>query len=292
MKLLITGASGFVGRRLVTQLADDHEVHAIVRRSPPDELADAAQWIVQDLDRLDPGALPQRVDGVVHLAQSPHYREFPAGAPDVFSVNVSSTFALLEYARQAGARAFVLASTGGVYGYRRHPIREADDVPHPTTFYFRSKRAAELLAEAYAGIFAVVVFRFFFVYGPGQTRMLVPSLIDKVAMGEAIQIDGDPGLSINPIHVDDAVRSFEPALKLGTSATFNVAGAERVTITDLVRLIGELAGRSPSITHSDAQPPGDLVADIGRLRDVLGVVPGISLRDGLRSAMGSRNPGR
>jgi UDP-glucose 4-epimerase len=285
VKLLVTGAAGFVGSHLIEHLAGRHELYAVTRRPPPAALADGAQWIEQDLIRLDPDALPARIDGVVHLAQSPHYRNFPDGARDVFAVNVASTFSLLEYARRAGARAFVLASTGGVYGYRPHPISEREDEPRPTTFYFRSKRSAEILAEAYAGLFTVVVLRLFFVYGAGQRRMLIASLIDKVTGGEPIVVDGDPGLSINPIHIDDAVRVFEPALTLGRSATLNVAGPERVTITELVRLIGEIAGRPPAITYSAAQPEGDLVAAIGRLREVLGVVPSIPLADGLRAAI-------
>jgi nucleoside-diphosphate-sugar epimerase len=285
MRLLVTGGTGFVGSHLIAHLANRHELYAIARRAPPPEIADRATWIEQDLDRFDPAALPARVDGVIHLAQSSHYRDFPAGAPDVFSVNVASTFALLEYARKAGARSFVLASTGGLYGYRPHPIREDEDAPRPTTFYFRSKRSAELIADAYSEMLSVIVLRFFFVYGPGQTRMLIPTLIDKIARGEEIVVEGDPGLSINPIHVDDAVRVFEPALELGGSATFNVAGSERVTLSELVRLIGEIAGRSPAIVHTDAQPEGDLVADVARMRDVLGVAPQVPLSAGLGSAI-------
>ena len=66
----------------------------------------------------------------------------------MFAVNVASTSGLLDYARRAGARAFVLASTGGVYDYHPDPIRESEQDPRPTTFYFRSKRAAELLPVA------------------------------------------------------------------------------------------------------------------------------------------------
>jgi UDP-glucose 4-epimerase len=287
MRILVTGATGFVGSRLVEHLGERHELYAIGRRPPPAELAGRATWIEQDLREFDPAALPDRIDGIVHLAQSEHYRDFPDGAPDMFAVNVASTAAALDYARHAGAHTFVLASTGGLYGYRSHPIRERDDAPRPTTYYFRSKRSAEVLAEAYAGLFSVIVFRFFFVYGVGQRRMLIRTLIDKVLDGEEIVIDGDPGLTINPIHVDDAVRAFEPAFGLGRSDTFNIAGAEQVTITDLVRLIGEIAGRQPAITNNANQPEGDLVADIRRLREVLGVTPEMSLRDGLRSVIPS-----
>lgn len=292
MKLLITGATGFVGSRLVRHLAGRHDLYAIARRPPPDDLAGLATWIEQDLRSFDPSALPARIDAIVHLAQSVHYRDFPDGASDVFAVNVASTAATLEYARKAGARAFVLASTGGLYGYRDHPIHELQDAPRPTTFYFRSKRSAELLAEAYADLLSVIVFRFFFVYGPGQTRMLIPTLIDRVASGKPVTVDGNPGLSINPIHVDDAVRAFEPALALGRSETINVAGRERVTITKLVQLIGEIAGRPADVAHNLKQPPGDLVADIARLDEILGVMPEVPLEDGLRGAIGVPSPHR
>jgi UDP-glucose 4-epimerase len=283
VRILITGAGGFVGSRLVEHLADRHELYAIARRPPP-ALADRAPWIEQDLRAFDAAALPDRIDGVVHLAQSPRWRDFPDGAPDVFAVNVGATIDLLEYARRAGAQAFVLASTGGVYEPSVKPVSEADE-PHPTAFYFRSKLAAEVLAGAYAELLSVVVLRLFFVYGPRQDRMLIAGLIDKVISGEPIVVDGDPGLTINPIHVADAVKVFEPALTLGRSTTVNVAGPENVTISDLVRQIGDIAGRSPAIGHSDAQPAGDLVADIGCLRDELGVTPAIGLADGLRDAI-------
>jgi nucleoside-diphosphate-sugar epimerase len=283
VRILITGAAGFVGSRLVQHLADRHELFAIARR-PPAVLADRAHWIEQDLRAFDADALPDRIDGVVHLAQSPRWRDFPDGAADVYAVNVASTFALLEYARQAGAQGFVLASTGGVYAPSAQPITEADE-PRPTAFYFRSKRAAEELAAAYAELLSVVVLRPFFVYGPGQDRMLIAGLIDKVTGGGPIVVDGDPGLTINPIHVADAVRVFEPALTLGRSTTVNVAGPENVTITDLVRQIGELTGRAPDISHRGEQPAGDLVADISRLRDELGVNPAIGLSEGLRDAI-------
>jgi nucleoside-diphosphate-sugar epimerase len=288
VRLLVTGATGFVGSRLIEHLAGRHELYAVSRRVP-ERTPDGCTWIEQDLRSLDPDALPDRVDGVIHLAQSPRYRDFPDGAEDMFAVNVASTSGLLEYARRAGARAFVLASTGGVYDYHRDPIGESEE-PRPTTFYFRSKRAAEILAGGYADLFAVAVFRFFFVYGAGQTRMLIPTLIDKVDADQEIVIEGDPGLRINPIHVDDAIRAFEPALDAGISATINVAGPEAITITDLIGLIGELLGRSPSVTHDDAQPPGDLVADIGRLRELLDVVPAISPAEGLRATVAAKSP--
>jgi UDP-glucose 4-epimerase len=282
VRVLVTGAGGFLGRHLIAQLGPHHEVVALSRRPPEAPLKDLARWVICDLRALDVSALPDRVDAVVHLAQSSRYREFPEGAEDMFAVNVASTFALLEYARAASASAFALASTGGVYGRSDAPVRETDR-PRPTSFYFRSKLAAEALVEGYAERFRTLALRFFFIYGPGQERMLIPTLAAKVAARQEIVIEGDPGLRINPINVDDAARVFEPALQSDTSGTFNVAGDEQVTISELVRLMGETAGERPRVRHEATHAEGDLVADTSRMRDELGVRPQVRLVDGLRA---------
>jgi UDP-glucose 4-epimerase len=282
MRILVTGAGGFLGRHLVAALGPRHDLVALTRRTPPPELESAARWVRCDLRELDTSVLPERVDAVIHLAQSSRYREFPDGAEDMFAVNVASTFALLEYARAASASAFVLASTGGIYGRSEVPVRETD-APHPTSFYFRSKLAAEALLEGYADEFRTLAFRFFFIYGPGQQRMLIPTLAAQVAARAEIVIEGDPGLRVNPIYVDDATRVFESALSAGVSGTFNVAGDEQVTISELVELIGDAVGERPRVRHEAAQLEGDLVADVTRMRDELGVRPQVPLADGLRS---------
>jgi nucleoside-diphosphate-sugar epimerase len=282
MRILISGAGGFLGRHLVTELAPRHELVALSRRAPEPELEGLARWVLCDLRSLDVAQLPAHVDAVVHLAQSSRYREFPAGAEDMFAVNVESTFKLLEYARDASASVFVLASTGGVYGRSPHPVQESDPA-HPTTFYFRSKLAAECLVGGYADHFRTLTFRYFFIYGPGQDRMLIPTLAAKVIGRQDIVIEGDPGIRINPIFVDDAARVFEPALASQATGTFNVAGEEQVTIADLVALLGEAAGERPRVRHDRAGAEGDLVGDTSRLREELALRPQVRLADGLRS---------
>jgi UDP-glucose 4-epimerase len=285
VRLLVTGATGFVGRHLIAALADRHEIAAIARRTPAGA-DDRVRWIEQDLAAgLDREALPGAVDAVVHLAQSKRYREFPDGAQDIFAVNIASTFALLEYARLAGASHFVFTSSGGVYGYGDDPLAESHPVS-PIDFYLRSKYAAELLVANYQSLLTTVVLRLFFVYGAGQRQMLIPTLAARVTGGEPVVVRGDPGVRINPVHVDDAVRVFEPALALERSGVYNVAGPEAVTLTELVEALGRAAGREPSVSHDMSSPPtGDLVADTALMREVLGVEPRVSLADGLREVV-------
>ena len=282
MRVLVTGAAGFVGSNLVPALADGHDVYALAR-TVPSGAAPNVSWLEQDLAQPLAG-LPEQIDAVIHLAQSRRYREWPEGSPDMFAVNVESTFRLLDYARAADARAFVLASTGGVYGGSPEPVTETDPIDVSAGFYPASKWSAEALVAGYESAFATVVFRFFFVYGPGQTGMLMPSLIEKVRSGEELTVQGESGLRIDPIHVADAVRVFEPALELGEHGVFNVAGDETVSIRELIALIEQEVGRKAVVTSTDGAPT-DLFAANQKMKDVLGVTPRISLAEGIRSML-------
>jgi UDP-glucose 4-epimerase len=291
VKILVTGATGFIGGRLAPLLARDHEIVAIVRPgSIP--IGSEAEWIEQDLSEpLRREALPARLDAVIHLAQSRLYKQFPEGASDVFGINVHSTFRLLDYARDAGASRFVFASTGGVYGSSDKAVLETDRL-NPLNFYLSSKYGAESLVTSYNSFFTTVVLRFFFVYGPGQRHMMVPTLLGRVLGDQEIVVEGDPGLRMNPIYVDDAARVFEPALRLEQSDLFNIAGDEAVTLTELVQLMAEVSGRKARVKHAPAAQAGDLVGDNSKMKAMLGVRPETSLRDGIAAMVEAMAPAK
>jgi UDP-glucose 4-epimerase len=281
VRILLTGAAGFIGRHALARLEGEHEMLPLVREAPDE----SHEWIVQDLAQpLDPSLLPGRIDAVIHLAQSHRYREFPDGAADVYAVNINSTFQLLEYARRAGARTFILASTGGIYGYSYEALVETDPA-NPLNFYLTSKHVAESLLANYQAFFQTVVFRFFFVYGRGQGPMLVPTLIEKVRKGDQISIAGRPGQRINPIHVGDAVEIFPRALELERSDVFNIAGDEIVSIRELVAVIEQATGEAAHVRHIDPEHEGDLIGDNSRMKELLGVRPEMSLLDGMHSML-------
>ena len=285
MRLLVTGATGFIGSNLGRLLLAEHEVAALVRKLPAEGDPAGPRWIEQDLTRpLDYVRLPSQIDAVIHLAQSRLYKQFPEGATDTFNVNVYGTFQLLEYARRAGAKHFIFASSGGVYDAGPEKLTESHPVS-PSDFYSSSKYAAELLLGSYARLFNTIIFRFFFVYGPGQKGMLVPTLVRKVQDGEAIVVPWDPGMRINPIYVEDAVRVFQPALQFNGSGLFNVAGDESVTITDLVRIIEDVVGKRAIIEYAGAARSGDLIGDNERMKVALAADPAITLREGLASML-------
>jgi nucleoside-diphosphate-sugar epimerase len=248
VKVLLTGASGFIGSQVARRLGDE----VVPFRG----------------DLREPFAFDESFDCVVHLAQSRRYRD-PGGADDVRAVNVEATERLLEL-----APLFVLASSGSVYAPRAEPIHEEDELG-ATGAYAESKQAAEELVRARGG----AILRFFTVYGPGQSGMLVANLVDRVLAGEPVEVDD---LTINPIYVEDAARAVVSAI--GKSVTANVAGDEAVSLAELAARIQSLAGRSVPVTVRPG-PPRALVGANDRMKRELGVSPEWTLERGLAATL-------
>jgi UDP-glucose 4-epimerase len=281
VRILLTGAAGFIGSHLLNALQSRHMVFALDKSPALTTSQDNTYWLAHDLNQpLDLAQMPSDLDAIIHLAQSKHYRRFPERVRDIFGVNVQSTLNLLEYGREIGIERFIFASTGGVYGYGQDKFVETDPV-RLLNFYATSKYIAELLINSYQQFFHTIILRFFFVYGPTQEGMLIPSLVNRIKDDELITVEGDPGIKLNPIYIDDVIRVFEPALSLPNSDTINVAGDESITISELIALIENALGKRAIKQHKDTSTDGNLIADNTRMKEVLGVTPQVSLRDGL-----------
>ncbi len=281
MNILVTGATGFIGRALIPRLLPDHDVFCLTRQTDAMPAHARLHVLGQDLSQpLATERLPQSMDAVIHLAQSRHFRAFPEQAGDVFKVNTESTQQLLDYGRRAKIRTFLLASSGGVCGYLPRPIQETDQ-PAPSNFYLASKYAAECLVNAYGEVFATINLRYFFVYGEGQRGMFMPSLIERVLQGKPVTVVGKTGVTLNPIHVSDAVEATIRALDLQRQDTINVAGTETTTIVDLAALMGRLIGKEPVYSHETEKGPLAMVGSIERMKVKIGVTPQISLQEGV-----------
>jgi nucleoside-diphosphate-sugar epimerase len=276
VRVLVTGGTGFTGRVLLRELAGRGDtVYALAR--PGSTVPDGVELLEQDLTAPLDG-LPEAIDSVVHLAQSRRYREFPEGAADVFEVNANATVRLLDWARAAGAEAFVYASSGAVYAPGPDPAREID-TPDPGNFYAASKLAGELACEQFRGQLRAHVLRFFFIYGPGQGGMFIPGILGRIRARDAVALAGDDGIRVNPVFVDDAVRAVIGALEAPEPLTLNVAGPDVVSLRELAQLAGELLGVEPRFTTGDPRP--DVVASIDLLQ-AAGLGAEVSFADGLR----------
>ena len=281
MRVLVTGAAGFIGRHLVPRLAAEHDVVALVRRAPVEPLG-AAQVLVADLtDHRLEDLLPGEIDGIIHLAQG--YLTFPEHAREIFEVNAGSTQRLVEWARRKGVRRFILASSGSVYEPGRRPLHEEDPV-RPLAFHPGTKLMAEQLLAYYEDAMAVVRLRLFAPYGPGQTDRMIPRLIETIRDGRPVRLSrgGEPRL--NPVHVDDVVDIICQSVAGAGAPVVNVAGPRAVSVADLAEIIGRTLGRVPVFEAHDVDPPGDLIADTKRMHAVFRVGVQVDPSDGVRDA--------
>jgi nucleoside-diphosphate-sugar epimerase len=285
-RILVTGAGGLIGHALVQELSSHSQVVALVHTAVPD-FPDGVELLEHDLRQEDMPHLSDAPETIVHLAQSPRYREFPNEASDVFEVNVAATHRLLNWAQRTGVRRFVYASSGGIYGHGDSAFIE--DTPlspvRPLGHYLTTKHCAELLVETFGSIFTVVILRFFFVYGRRQRRsMLMPRLVDSVIQGRPILLQGEEGLRLNPIHVSDAADAVAAATQLRKNQKINVAGPEVFTLREIGDLIGDLVGRSPNFEHQCDTEAYHLVGSIDKMSRLL-TPPRVDLARGIKDLL-------
>ena len=285
MKILITGAQGLIGSHLVLALQTEHEIYAL-SRSVGTWTHPQLHWVQQDLTKpLDPARLPAHIDAVIHLAQSEHFRDFPARAEEIFQVNTVSTVHLLDYARLAGAQRFVLASSGGIYGHGEQEFAEDANLASKADlgFYLGTKLCSEVLAENYTALMNMIMLRFFFVYGPRQRRtMLIPRLVQAVMDGNPIVLQGPDGFRLNPTHVSDAVVAIRHALGLDSSQKINIGGPEVLSLRQVGEIIGQVVNKEPMFDTQLAAQPRHLVGDISKMTRLLGA-PQMKFEAGIRA---------
>jgi nucleoside-diphosphate-sugar epimerase len=268
LRVVVIGAGGFIGARVVARLAGRHAVVGLVRRAPAE--ASLATFVTADLGPGWTSVLHEPADVVIWLAQSRRHREFPGGAADMFRVNETALFAALEWAREHGVRRFIYASTGSVYAPAEGPMTEACPVG-ATSFYAATKLNGETLAAQYGGLFDVVIGRVFGVYGPGQAGMAVARVIESAARGRPVPLTGGVGMEFSPLYVEDAAEIFArlASAPLPSSPLIvNVAGPDVTTLAAIAELAARAGGAQAQLGH-EAGRPARIIADIRKLRAVL-----------------------
>jgi UDP-glucose 4-epimerase len=279
MNAIIIGAAGFLGKVLSAQLqAAGWNVcgyDAVAPRGEPP----CRDFHVTDV-LAAPLAIPPGTDAVYYLAQSPHYREFPAEAGHLFGVNTYAAIRAAEAAAAAGVRLFCYTSTGNVYRPDVQPRSERDPVRRDDPYALSKLMAEESLrlfakpaANGVPGM-AVVAVRIFGLFGRGQDKMLPAVLLKKVQAGETITLeplpgetDGAEGLVISFTLVDDAAQGL---VQLGRAAlageslppVVNLASNEPVSLRRFATVLGELLGRTPEFARGERLRQWNLIADV------------------------------
>ncbi len=306
MKILVTGAAGFIGSHLSERLLDlGHEVTAF--DSFDSFLYDAATkeknaallvprpgFRLVRGDLLDVPALRDAALGtelVVHLAALAGVRPSIAEPPRYARTNVEGTINVLEACRTHGITRVVFASSSSVYGARsgESGFREDDPCLTPASPYAATKRAGELLCSNYRDLFGIGIssLRFFTVYGPRQRpEMAIHAFTRAIAVGQPITLFGDGTSARDYTYIDDIVDGTVAACERvvpGAFTIYNLGGSRTTPLLRLVELIGVAVGREPIIEWKPDQP-GDVpitFADIAKPGRDLGYAPKVPIEEGI-----------
>jgi nucleoside-diphosphate-sugar epimerase len=281
MRVLVTGASGFVGRALVEELRHGeraYEVHPLERRDG--DLADegAAE---QALDEFRPDVVLHSAAriGVVRCEEEP-----------LLALR-SNVLATVNVARACAAQGAHLAfvSTADVYGVAACADEETS--PAPASLYAHTKWWGEQAAQLYAPD-GLLILRLANPYGPGvdtgQGKGALPTMLAQAERGE--RIPAFRGEARTWCWIGDVARAARAVLESGETGVFNVGSdADPVALTDAARIACELTGASPDLIDEADPPPGRVTPTISveRLR-ALGWRPEVGLAEGMRRLLESR----
>lgn len=297
MTVLITGASGLIGRHTVALLQQRGErvrtfQRSLVSTAPGGlDAMPGAEHIQGDV-RTDREALCAATRGcraVVHLAGRGDVGESRRDPLSYAELNATGALNALEAARAAEA-VFILASTQRVYPLRPAACRE-DAVLAPDSPYGYAKWVAELWCRMASEQWHLTTrcLRFFSVYGPGQQPNggsgVVPIFCHAALAGQPLQVQSAGRRDFSSVH--DVARGIGLALDVpadGTHRVYNVATGVGTTFRQLADLLVEITGSRSPIEEHLVEPSGsDLVADITRAEAELGYTPCVALREGLET---------
>jgi nucleoside-diphosphate-sugar epimerase len=290
LRVLVTGASGVLGKAVVRELlARGHRVSTLQRGPAAAELA-ALPSVRADVASPAARRAAAGVEAVLHLAGRGDVEESWRAPLEYLQVLVGGTLNVLEGARTVGARVIV-PSTQRVYRPARRPISETAAV-RPGDPYAVAKLAAETFCRLYAERYGLATraVRLFSVYAPGQrgqgTSGVVAIFVRRARASQDLVVQAGPRRDLT--YVDDAARGLCLALEQARPGfrVYNIATGRGMALEALARTIVRSVGsRSRIVAPTETWQGGDLVADLRRARRELGYEPEIGPEEGLRRVL-------
>lgn len=303
MRVLVTGGAGFIGSHVAESLLRRGDSVSIIdnfnsfydpklKQKNIDEMRQVGDVRLIRGDLMDEGmrqSALQDCDAVIHLAAWAGVR--PSIEMPVLYVeqNLLMPTLLVESMRKAGIRKLVWASSSSVYGENSNPpFAEDANILAPVSPYAATKIGGEALAAAFAHLYEldITALRFFTVYGPRQRpEMAIHKFARLMMQNRAIPRFGDGSTSRDYTYIDDIVGGVVAALDhLGGYQVYNLGESDRITLSELIELIGEALGVQPQIDALPVQP-GDVShtnADISRAKKHLNYDPQVPIAEGIR----------
>jgi UDP-glucose 4-epimerase len=320
-RVCITGGAGFVGSHLARELLRRGTDVVVIDNAFPSPASSTLRDLVGNphftfisgstVDRSTVERAAAGCSVIYHLASIVGVRRSIENALDIITINLQSTFNVLDVARQQEAKV-VLTSSADVYGVlNKVPLHESDrnlyEAPNVRRWvYARVKSLEEELCFEYYGRYGLptVVLRYFNSYGPdmdqGEPRRVLPLLIEHILKGEDLLVVGDGTQTRSFCYISDLVEGTILAGEVDAAAgkVFNIGNDEEIAILDLAKLVLSQA-RSLGIADGlkwrfvpvkefygeDFQDVLRRVPDLTRAREVLGYQPRVDLPSGVHRTL-------
>ena len=300
MKVLITGAAGFIGSNLSRRLSDIAEVRGI------DDLSTGYMRNIEglNLDFIEGSILDEDVlktavqgcDAIVHLAARPSVPRSLAEPQKSHEANATGTLKVLNAARELNDPIVVVASSSSVYGANPNLPKSENMLPMPMSPYAVSKLAAEqyTLAWQYSYGMKTLPFRFFNVFGPNQApdhdyAAVVPTFIASALRGKTLHINGDGLQSRDFTYVGTVCDVIAEAItqRISYNGPVNLAFGTRTSLLEIIEILEKIMVQSLRVNHREDRV-GDVrhsQADNSVLKRLFPNVQPVSLEDGLRTTV-------
>lgn len=297
-RILVTGGAGFIGSNFCNAHCDAYDVVAIDNLFLGDasHLRKEVTYVEGDVaDRATLDGLGT-FDSIVHFAGTSSAPMFVEDLIGGYRNSIIGFLEVLEFARRTGVKKVLFASTSSLYGNTPPPLTETQQ-PLPTNHYSVTKIAMEHIAECYQRMYPamdIVGFRFMSIYGPCEEHKGVfANLISQFAWGmmrgEQPIVYGDGTQTRDFTNVMDVVQGITRAMEreepLGFQV-FNIGTGQSVTLLEVIRYINDALGTSiePKLIENPVKETyvRSQLADISKIRTMLGYEPSVSLQDGIR----------
>ena len=310
MKVLVTGAAGFIGMHVAERLlASGHDVVGIdnlndyydpaLKQARLGRLQADPRFAFHRIDLIDTAAISGLFasggfDRVIHLAAQAGVRYSMKNPQAYVDSNVSGFLSILEACRHHRCPHLVFASTSSVYGAnRRLPFSEHDHTDHPVSLYAATKKANELMAHTYAHLFGVPVtgLRFFTVYGPwGRPDMALHLFTEAILEGRPIDVFNQGDLERDFTFVDDIVEGVvrvmdhipqpdssvdmlqpDPARSYAPYRIYNIGNHQPVRLLVFIETLERALGKK-AVKNFLPMQPGDVLATCAEIEDLRAAV--------------------
>ncbi len=315
MRILVTGAAGFIGAATAAALLDRGDTVVGVdnvndyypialKRARLARLTPHRGFSFHEIDIADHEALVRVADGafdaIIHLAAQAGVR-YSIENPFAYArSNLVGHLSVLELGRRLAIPHLVYASSSSVYGAnRKTPFSENDRVDEPVSFYGATKKSDEAMSSSYARLYSTPLtgLRFFTVYGPwGRPDMAYLIFAEKMLKGEPIEIFNDGRMARDFTYIDDIVAGVLaatarlPGAEDAFHQVFNLGNDRPEELMTLVSLLEKELGVEVKKVFKGMQK-GDVErtwADISKARRLLGYDPKTSLPEGIARTMAWR----